>query len=916
MKLATRQATDGLLKRLAAARAHFGSTGLLVRVVALVSLGLGIVLVGFALLGAQSIRDTTERTLEERLAVAQVTARSMDDWLVKLASLAASEAARLPLDGVETGEEAGELWRALRMQLGPGVVRTAVVDASGRLLWSAPEGGELKEADLAENTALRRALQSGEVGVYTAGQDPFSKAPTRPREAALLVFAPIAGPRGGVVILELDIAQQGANETLRHIVPGQTGYAEIVSDEGVVMATTRPSRLGISSDYHGHFGNLIRDGSPKVSTCHSCHDDSGTVSVHEEVLAIAPLSSAPLAVSVRQDAGEAFALADILFQRSLVFGVVSFLVALGVSATMVVKLVRPVKTLTDACQRIAEGDLSRPIPRMGGGEMTVLAGSFEMMRARLDASQARLQQWGQQLETEVALRTAELRQARDELERSRDYLVSLFNSLEDELAVIDQDYQIVVANRALQRRWQSEGTVVGGKCHKVFHNEDRPCDRVHYGCPTRMVWQTGQPARATHRHTDHEGKTTYHDIVASPIVDGRGKTISVLEVSRDITHNQRLEEQVLRTSRELATLVSLTSTIACSMDLEAVLGTALDQVLGLLDVKAGAIFVEGAEGEPHITVSRGLEADSLCRPTVAGQDTQPDNLTSGWEGIGLLRVPITGGGDVLGEIALCRPNEHWPSDTGGRLLTSIGSQLAVAIENARLYDALMRKDEMLSAFVRKYIAAQEDERKRIARELHDETAQSLTALSMAIETVAQTRTGGAADVGPLLQPARLLTERVSREIERIIRDLRPTLLDDLGLLEALGWYADNRLKPLGIIVTIETVGDEARLSPELETALFRVGQEAMSNITRHAGAENVSLVVEFGHDAVGLDVEDDGCGFDVERVLAGGGNLEADSPFGLLGMRERVELLGGTLDVESRPGQGTRVAARVPLRAY
>jgi signal transduction histidine kinase len=113
-------------------------------------------------------------------------------------------------------------------------------------------------------------------------------------------------------------------------------------------------------------------------------------------------------------------------------------------------------------------------------------------------------------------------------------------------------------------------------------------------------------------------------------------------------------------------------------------------------------------------------------------------------------------------------------------------------------------------------------------------------------------------------------------------------------------------------VTCETVGTDGRFPPELETALFRVAQEAMSNIARHAQAENVSLTLEFQDEFVAIDIEDDGQGFNVEATFARG---QDGAPFGLMGMRERVDLLNGTLIVESRPGEGTSVRVRVPLQS-
>jgi signal transduction histidine kinase len=375
-----------------------------------------------------------------------------------------------------------------------------------------------------------------------------------------------------------------------------------------------------------------------------------------------------------------------------------------------------------------------------------------------------------------------------------------------------------------------------------------------------------------------------------------------------------MEEQVIRMSEELSTLVSLSSAMARSMDLRAILGLALDLVLDLLDSQAAGIVVSSDDREEPITVVRGLDAAQFKKLAWAARPPK-DRLDIGraqYDGSDLVRVPIATEEKVLGEIFIACPSEACFGDTRLQLLVSIGSQLAVAIENARLYEAVRRKEEASSTFLRQYIAAQEEERKRIARELHDEPAQLLTGLALAIETASQMAIPHDGELRRALASANALTERVSTEVGRIIRDLRPTLLDDLGLLEALESYADTRLRPSGIQVTCETVGTDGRFPPELETALFRVAQEAMSNIARHAQAENVSLTLEFQDEFVAIDIEDDGQGFDVEVTFARG---QDGAPFGLMGMRERVDLLNGTLVVESRPGEGTSVRVRVPLQS-
>jgi signal transduction histidine kinase len=236
-------------------------------------------------------------------------------------------------------------------------------------------------------------------------------------------------------------------------------------------------------------------------------------------------------------------------------------------------------------------------------------------------------------------------------------------------------------------------------------------------------------------------------------------------------------------------------------------------------------------------------------------------------------------------------------------------KLEVALEqNANLVAELQRKEAVRSELLRRVIAAQEDERKRIARELHDDTSQALTVLAMSLERTAAAVE--APDDRAKLEEMKELAVSMLDDVHKLIFDLRPSLLDDLGLVAAARWYAESRLVPLGIRVSLETVGEERRLSAEVETALFRAIQEALTNVARHAEAENVAISLEFSANRVLVDVEDDGRGFDVTAVRP-----EADQArgLGLLGMQERVSLLGGRIDIRSEPGSGTTVHIEVPV---
>ena len=226
-----------------------------------------------------------------------------------------------------------------------------------------------------------------------------------------------------------------------------------------------------------------------------------------------------------------------------------------------------------------------------------------------------------------------------------------------------------------------------------------------------------------------------------------------------------------------------------------------------------------------------------------------------------------------------------------------------------LYRQLAERDEARSRLLRQVITAQEDERKRLARELHDETCQTISALNMRLET-AVARLPEGADNAPLLE-ARSLAVRTLDELHRLIYDLRPSVLDDLGLWSAIRWYAERQLQKKGVPVRCEFSDVDRRLPPIMETALFRAVQEAVSNIAKHANAEQVLIQCGIDHDVLTIEIEDDGNGFELSAVTR---PKDEGHGWGLLGITERVEALGGKVEIDTAPGQGARVVitVRVP----
>lgn len=219
------------------------------------------------------------------------------------------------------------------------------------------------------------------------------------------------------------------------------------------------------------------------------------------------------------------------------------------------------------------------------------------------------------------------------------------------------------------------------------------------------------------------------------------------------------------------------------------------------------------------------------------------------------------------------------------------------------------------------ITAQEQERKRIARELHDETSQVLTSLLISLAVLEESIT--TPEARDRIADTRALAHKTLRAIRNLSIDLRPSALDDLGLLPALRWYIKEYQQKCSIEVEFQATDFKERLPAEIETALYRIVQESLTNTARHANARKVYITLKEEVNAVYATISDDGCGFDIQAlqktsVQERGSGLESGSGLGrglgLIGMQERAILLDGSLEITSHPGQGTKVEVRIPFQ--
>ncbi len=269
---------------------------------------------------------------------------------------------------------------------------------------------------------------------------------------------------------------------------------------------------------------------------------------------------------------------------------------------------------------------------------------------------------------------------------------------------------------------------------------------------------------------------------------------------------------------------------------------------------------------------------------------------SGFVTRSILCVPLVHRDEAIGALQFINKRDNQlfgPADLG--LARALATQAAAAIETSRLFEEQI-------------VRAHEDERRRIARDIHDGPAQSLAALVFRIDLCKRIV---ASRPEQALQELDALKEQVLdslREVRGIISDLRPVALESQGLVAALRAYLEGTAARCGLVPTLSVSGGERRLPPSLEVTLYRLVQEPANNARKHARATTLDVRLSFMGDRVEAVVEDDGAGFDPAAVERRGGDH-----FGLAGMRERVELMDGTIDIRSAPGRGTRVSFAFPL---
>ena len=435
------------------------------------------------------------------------------------------------------------------------------------------------------------------------------------------------------------------------------------------------------------------------------------------------------------------------------------------------------------------------------------------------------------------------------------------------------------------------------------------------------VVEEGRLSIGERRYRRKDGTLIDVEVSASAIAYGGRPALCV--VAHDVTQRKEAEEALRRSLDNLLALYETGQILSSSLEREEIGSRLLEGVRRVSNLTAAVISIPDEKGGLGIWRSSGLDGSwrrvrltpealsarrkvlesrehqllKLSRP----EDPQGEHLVSLYLPL-LVRDRLVGVLEAYGPEAL--------GEEGAETLYGLANQAAGALENAGLYAELAESENQLKRLVGKLIMAQEEERRRVAYDVHDGLAQTAAAAHQHLQAFVRHNPPGSEGGREELDETLELAREVVGEARRVIYDARPTVLDDYGLAAGVRLQVQT-LRSEGLEVGFEEALGDGRLPPEVETTLFRVAQEAMTNVRKHAQASRVHVALDRPGRAVRLQVTDDGQGFQPHAAPRSNGHGER---VGLSGMRERLSLLGGKFELHSEPGSGTTVTAEVELQ--
>jgi PAS domain S-box-containing protein len=463
------------------------------------------------------------------------------------------------------------------------------------------------------------------------------------------------------------------------------------------------------------------------------------------------------------------------------------------------------------------------------------------------------------------------------------FLTLLMNTVEQAVIATDQDGRIRYWNRFAERLYGWEAAeVVGKDIREVL----LPKEAVTRGNAVMSTLSAGKNSEGEWTLRRRDGSPVSVHATSTMIRDDKGTLVGIVGVSWDVSERKRLEHELHQSEIRLRVIAEQLPATAWATDAD------LKVVWN-----AGAAFRQ-MKVDPTVYVGKTIS--EIIQISVV----EPDGLGAHERALRGETVVYEG---IFNGVVLHAAVQPF-RDPEGRIVGTVGAALDVT-SHRRVESELEEKREQLQALSRRLLAAQEAERRALARELHDDFGQMLTAIRLNLEA---SRRGTSGQAAQHLNDGLAIVDQAIDRVRSLALELRPAMLDDLGLVAALRWLLKRQAQRAGFSGRIQVGQLDARLPAPVETCCFRLVQEALTNVGRHAGASRVDVELNAIAGELRILIRDDGRGFDVRgalRLAARGVSL------GLLSMHERVTLAGGRLHIASVVGQGTTIDARVPFAA-
>lgn len=507
-----------------------------------------------------------------------------------------------------------------------------------------------------------------------------------------------------------------------------------------------------------------------------------------------------------------------------------------------------------------------------------------------------------------------------QIERQSRVFDTTLSSITDFAYIFDNDGRFVYVNQALLDLW---GRTLNDAIGKNFFDLQYPHElAAKLQRQIQQVFETKRGLTDETPYTSPTGKGGYYEYIFSPVLAADGSVEYVAGSTRDITRRKEAEEereQLLQSIKHERSRIlylfehspAFVAVLRGATHVFELVNPPYQRLIGNRDV----VGKTAREALPEIT-DQGyfelLDRVYLTGEPYIGKEMQLEIWRAGaleevhlnfvyqpiFETDGSVSGIFVHGVDVTDEVKAHREgmerHEFILKKTNAALQAEATARQRVEHERAQL--------------LRRIVFTQEDERRRIAREMHDQLGQQLTALTLKLDALKEHYRQNT-QLHEQLEALQAIAGQLDKDVDHMIWEMHPMSLDDLGLQSALSSYTQNWSQHFGVPVQLHASGmDQDRFPSEIETALYRIAQEALNNVAKHAEARSVAVMIERRAGQVSLIIEDDGRGFDLQQVFAAD-----DKGLGLIGMRERATLVGGIIEIESQPGEGATLVVRIPV---